>query len=178
MPLQPLLELRRGPQVEQLAGRGDVVERVRLIVQHDVIPHRQGDDEIDPGDGQQEHQVLVGILVGVGVVRVAAVAAHGQAVQLAHEVILKGGADDLLMVVQVFRADEADHRIDHERLVAAGQPVTAGLHRHLIAAVMRVRRQRGTLPRLEVHDVGPGGLALSGALAAGCSWCLIASTTG
>ena len=84
-------------------------------INDDVIPHRQGDDEIDPGDGQQEHQVLVGILVGVGVVRVAAVAAHGQAVQLAHEMVLKGGADDLLMVVQVFRADEADHRIDHER---------------------------------------------------------------
>ena len=99
MPLQPLLELRRGPQIEQLAHGGDVMEGIGLVIQHDIVAHRQGDDEIDPGDGQQEHQVLVGILVGVGVVRVAAVAAHGQAVQLAHEMVFKPGPDDLLMVV-------------------------------------------------------------------------------
>ena len=41
----------------------------------------------------------VGILIGVGMVRIAAVAAHRQAVQLAHEMVFKPGPDDLLMVI-------------------------------------------------------------------------------
>ena len=52
--------------------------------------------------------------------RIAAVTAHRQAVQLAHEVVLQPGAEDLPTVVEVLRADEADDGVDHERAEVCG----------------------------------------------------------
>ena len=75
------------------------MEGIGLVIQHDIVAHRQGDDEVHARGRQQDHEVLVGILIGVGMVRIAAVTAHRQAVQLAHEMVFKPGPDDLLMVV-------------------------------------------------------------------------------
>jgi hypothetical protein len=49
------------------------------------------------------------------VVGVADVAAHGQAEQLAAEVVFQAGADDLLAVVEILGADEADDGVDQQR---------------------------------------------------------------
>ena len=46
--------------------------------------------------------------------------------------VLEPGADDLLAVVEVFRADEADHGVDHERREGAGDGVGAHLDRLLV----------------------------------------------
>ena len=92
---------------------------------------------------------------------VAGVAAHGHAGQLAHKVILQTGADDLPRVVEVFRANEANHRVDQEGLIALGKAVAAGLHGHLVGAVMGLGGQLGALAGFKIEDVGP----LAGALA-------------
>lgn len=82
---------------------------------------------------------------------------------LARVGVADAGARDLFSVLQVLGADEADDAVQQERLVATGEAVGAGLHRHLVGAVVGVRRQRRALTGLEVHDVR----ALRRALAAG-----------
>jgi hypothetical protein len=94
------------------------VERRALVVEHHVVGAGNAHDEVDAGRAQQHEQRVHVVLVGLGVVGVADVAAHRHAEQLAAEVVFEPGADDLLAVVQVFRADEADHRVDQQRLVA------------------------------------------------------------
>jgi hypothetical protein len=95
-----------------------------------------------------------------GVVRVAGVAAHRDAGELAHEVVLEPGAGDLDRVVEVLGADEPDHGVDLVGVVALGEAVVAGLHDQLVGVVVRVGGQRGALPGLEVHVVGTGGVAV------------------
>jgi hypothetical protein len=90
------------------------VEGGALVVEHDVVSPGHADDEVDAGHPQQGQQGVHVVLVGLGVVGVADVAAHGQAQQLAAEVVLQPGADDLLAVVEVFRPDEADHRVHQQ----------------------------------------------------------------
>ena len=63
-------------------------------------------------------------------------------------------------VVQVFRPDEAHHRVDQEGLEPLGKAIAAGLHGHLIGIVMGVGTQFGTLPGLKIHNVGAFGGAL------------------
>jgi hypothetical protein len=53
------------------------------------------------GDAEQREQRVHIVLVGLGVIGVADIAAHRDAQQLAAEVVLQAGADDLLAVVQV-----------------------------------------------------------------------------
>jgi hypothetical protein len=77
--------------------------------------------------GEQHDQVLVRVLIGLGVVRVAAIDAHRDAGELAHEVVFEAGADDLAAVVEVFRADEADDGIDEERGRSAAPDRSYGL---------------------------------------------------
>ena len=93
------------------------------------------------------------VLVGLGVVGVADVAAHRHAEQLAAKMVFEPGANDLLAVVEVLGADEADDGVDEKRLERARHrigPRFAGL---LIDAVVRPGRQRATLSGLEIHDV-------------------------
>ncbi|KAI3488917.1 hypothetical protein L1887_46947 [Cichorium endivia] len=77
-----------------------VVEGGGLVVEHDVVGAGDAHDEVDPGHPEQGQQGVHVVLVGLGVVGVADVAAHGHAEQLAAEVVLEPGADDLLAVVQ------------------------------------------------------------------------------
>ena len=67
--------------------------------------------------------------------------------------VLETGAGDLLAVVEVFRADEADYAVDQQRREGAGDGVGARLDGLLIDAVMRVGGQRAALAGLEIHDV-------------------------
>ena len=41
------------------------MEGISLVIQHDIVAHRQGDDEVHARGRQQDHEVLVGILIGV-----------------------------------------------------------------------------------------------------------------
>ena len=84
---------------------------------------------MQPGGRQQKHEIVGGILVRGGVIGVADIAAHGQAQQFAHEVIFQAGADDLPLVVEIFRADEADDAVDEERIEGAGDAVGASFQR-------------------------------------------------
>src|SRR6516164_1221297 len=74
--------------------------------------------------------------------------------------ILKPGADDLLAVEEIFRADEADYRVDEERRERARHRVGARLERLLVDAVVRAGGKRAALPGLEVHHVVADGAAL------------------
>jgi len=91
---------------------------------------------------QQDGELFNVVLVGLHVVRVAGIAAHGDAGELAHEVVLQPGTHHLPRVIEVLRADEADDGVDEEGRKMPREAVAAGLHRHLITAVVRVRRQR------------------------------------
>ena len=77
--------------------------------------------------------------------------------------IFEAGADDLPLVVQIFRADEADHAVDQERIERARHAVGARLQRQLIDSVMRLGRERAALAGLEVHHLvaHPGDVALA-----------------
>ena len=136
------------------------MERGALVVQHDVVRAGNGDQEVDAGDRQQRHQRVHVVLVGLGMVGVADVDAHRHAQQLAAEMIFQSGADDLLAVIKIFRADEADHGVDQQRRKGPGNGIGAGLDGLLIDAVMGVGGQRRTLSRFEIHHVVADGAAL------------------
>ena len=69
--------------------------------------------------------------------------------------ILKPGADDLPLVVQILRADEADDAVDEERLERSRDSVCPRFERQLIDSVMRLRGQSAALAGFEVHHVIP-----------------------
>ena len=71
---------------------------------------------------------------------VADVDSHGQAQQLAHEMIFQPGTDDLALVEEVLRPDEAHHAVDQERVERPGDSVGSGLERELIDAVVSAGR--------------------------------------
>ena len=88
-------------------------------------------------------------------VRVADVASHRQPEQLGAEMVLKSRADDLLAVVEVLGADEADDRVHEQWLERTRHrvgPRLAGLHVH---PPVTAAGERAPLPRLEVHHVLP-----------------------
>jgi hypothetical protein len=84
------------------------VKAERTVAEHHVVTAGDGDDERAAGDSQQGQQVVEVVLDGLGVVGMADVHRHRQAQQLAAEVVLQAGAEDLLAVVQVLGPDEAD----------------------------------------------------------------------
>ena len=80
-----------------------------MAVGPSVLAGQAGSPEAVPSDGRagrSAQQVVHVVLVGFGVVGVADVAAHGQAQQLAAEVVFQRGAGDLLAVVQVLWPNE------------------------------------------------------------------------
>ena len=112
-----------------------------MIVQHHVVRARHGNQERHARDRQQGHQRVHVVLVGLGVVGVTDIDAHRHAHQLAAEVVLQPGANDLLAVIQVLRPDETDHAVDQQRLKRPSDSVGSGFHRLLIDTVMRICRQ-------------------------------------
>ena len=93
-------------------------------------------------------------------VGIADVAADRQPHQLAAEVILQTGADDLLTVVEIFRADKTDHRIDQQRIKMAGNGIGARFAGLLIDAVMRIGGEGASLAGFEIHHVVAEGAAI------------------
>ena len=109
-------------------------------MEHDVVRARHAHDVVDAGRAEQREQRVHVVLVRLGVVGVAHVAAHGQAQQLAAEMVFETGALNLLAVVQIFGTDEADDGVDQHRREVAGQPVRARFQSLLIDSVMGVGR--------------------------------------
>ncbi len=132
-----------------------------LVVEHHVVGTRNAHEIIAAGGGEQKHQVVGGVLIGDGVIGVADVAAHRESQQFPHEVIFQAGANDLALVVEIFRADEADNGVDEERIERTGNAIGARFQRQLVDAVMRVGGERASLPRFEIHHVvaAPGHIA-------------------
>ncbi len=108
---------------------------------------------------EQNGEVFNVVLVGFHVVRVARVAAHRHARELAHEMVFQPRALHLPRVVEILRADEADDGVDQKRRKMPRKAVAAGLHRYLIGAVVRVARELRALTRLKIHHVRPRGRA-------------------
>ncbi len=88
------------------------MERGALVIEHDIIRSGHTDQEGEPGGAQQGQQGVHIILIRFRVVGIADVAADRQAHQLAAEMILQPGANNLLAVVEILRTDKADHGID------------------------------------------------------------------
>ena len=142
-----------GFQSQHLPRVERVVKRSGLVVEHDVIRAGNTHDEGDARDAEQRQQDIHVILVGFGMVRVADIASHRDAEQLAAKVILQACADDLLAVVEVLGPDKSDDGIDEQRFEFSRYRISARFERLLIDAVMRVGRERAALTGLKIHDV-------------------------
>ena len=81
--------------------------------------------------------------------------------------VLEPGADDLPLVVEVLRPDEADDAVDQEWVERPRHAVGPGLERELVDAMVGAGRQGTPLPRLEVHRLlaDPGDIPASVMLA-------------
>ena len=115
---------------------------------------------VDSGDAEQREQTVHVVLVGLGVVRVADIATHGEAEKLSAEVIFETSAEDLLSVVEILRSNETDDGVDKHGSEAAGDGVGAGLERLLVDAVVGAGGKGAPLPGLEIHHVVAEGATL------------------
>ena len=133
-----------------------------LIIQHHIVRARNAHKIIAARCGQKHQKIVRGILIGRRVIRVADIAAHRQSQQLAHEMIFQAGANDLPLVVKIFRPDKSHDAVHEERMEHAGHAIGARFERKLIDSVMRFRRKSASLSRLEIHHVRalPGNVAL------------------
>ncbi|SKT85340.1 Uncharacterised protein [Mycobacteroides abscessus subsp. abscessus] len=138
------------------------MKRQTLITQHHIVGARNGDNEGHARRGKQDQQRIHVVLVGLGMIGVTDVDAHGQAKQLATEMVFQPGANDLLTVVEVFGSNESDDGVDQEGFQVTGHRVGPGLQGLLIdwftaGTQVSTRTQRGTLPRFQIHDVVTDG---------------------
>lgn len=74
--------------------------------------------------------------------------------------ILQAGADNLFTIVQIFRADKADHGVDQQRGEMTRYRIGARFAGLLIDAMMCVGRQTAALPGFEIHHVIAQGAAV------------------
>jgi len=123
--------------MEKFSRGESVVITGGLIVQHHVVRARNAHEIITARGGKKHQKIVRGILIGRGVVGVANVAAHRESQQLAHEMIFQAGANDLPLIVKIFRTDEAHDAIQEERVEHAGDAIGARFERELIDPVMR-----------------------------------------
>ena len=103
-----------------------------LVVQHHVVRTGNAHEIVAARRSQKQQQIVGRILIGGGVICVADIATHRQTEQLAHEMIFEPGADNLPLVVQIFRADEADNAVDQERIERSRHPICPRFQRQLI----------------------------------------------
>ena len=71
-------------------------------------------------------------------IRITAVTSHRHAGKLRHKMVLKPGPDDLFTVIEIFRPDKSDNRIDHKGSKLSGITITAGFHCYLVRAEMGI----------------------------------------
>ena len=67
--------------------------------------------------------------------------------------VFQSSADDLPLVVQILRTDEADDAVDEKRMEGAGDAIGARFERQLIDSVMRLGGKSAALAGFEVHHV-------------------------
>jgi hypothetical protein len=130
--VEPGFELGSGSEVEEAAEVERVVEGGALVVEHDVICSGDSHDVVDTGGAEHGEERVHIVLIGFGVVGVADVAAHGEAEELAAEVIFEAGAEDLLAIVEIFRADEAYDCVDEHGVEVTGHSVGTGFEGLLV----------------------------------------------
>src|ERR1700726_3575570 len=77
--------------------------------------------------------------------------------------ILKSSADDLPLVIQILRPDEADNAVDEERVERPRNSISPRFQRQLIDSVMCLRGKSATLAGFEIHRMiaCPADIALS-----------------
>src|SRR5579862_7649668 len=75
--------------------------------------------------------------------------------------IFKSGTNDLPLVVEVFRTDEAHYAVHEKGIESASDAISTSLERQLIDPVMGLRGERAALARLEIHDVVSNPLDLA-----------------
>ena len=131
----------------------------RLVVEHDVVGAGHAHDEIDACHAEQGQDRIHVVLVGLGVVGVANVDTHRQPEQLAAAMVLQRGTQDLLAVVKIFGADEADDRIDQQRPELPGDAIGAAFEGLLVDAVVGAGRQCRALAGFEIQRVAADGAA-------------------
>ena len=81
-------------------------------------------------------------MISFGVIGVADVAADRQSEKFAAKVVLESRANNLLAVVKILWANEANDCIDEQRRKLRRYPVSARFESLLIDAMMRVCRER------------------------------------
>ncbi len=118
--LQPFLKLRRTLQSQRLAHIKCVMERCRLVVEHDVVGTRNTHNEVHTSRPKQCQQNIHVVLIGFRVVGITNVATHRDAEQLAAEVVLKPRTDDLFAVVEILGSNKPDDGIDEQWLEFSG----------------------------------------------------------
>ena len=171
--VEPGFKLWSGAEAEGAAEVEGVVEAGALVVEHDVVGSGDAHDVVDAGGSEEGEEGVHVVLIGLSVVGVADVAAHGEAEEFAAEVIFKGGAGDLFAVVEVFRADEADDGVDEHGMEVAGYGVGAGLEgllvdEGIVGAVVGVGGECRALAGFKIQDVaacravGAGGAPVEG----------------
>src|ERR1700704_1134265 len=137
---------------EATRGQGVVIAG-GLVIEHHVVGARNAHEVVAACGRQEQQQVVGGVLVGGGVIRVADVATHRQAKQLAHEMVFQSSADDLPFVVQILGPDEAYDTVDEKRLEGARDSVGSRFEGKLIDSVMRLGGESAALTCFEVHQV-------------------------
>ena len=129
------------------------MKRGALVVQHDVVRPRHAHDEVAASHAEQSQEHVHVVLISLGMVGVANVAAHRQAQQLAAKMVFESGTDDLFAVVQILGADEADDAVDQQRIEGPRYCIGARLAGLLIDAVVCIGGQGTALPGFKIHHV-------------------------
>ena len=130
--VEPCFELGGWTQVEEAAEVECIVEGGALVVEHDVVCAGDAHDVVDSGGAEHGEECVHVVLVGLGVVGVADVAAHGETEEFAAEVVFEACAQDLFTVVEVFGADETDDCVDEHGVEVAGYGIGAGFEGLLV----------------------------------------------
>src|SRR6267378_510094 len=86
-------------------------------------------------------------------IRVADIAAHRQPEELAHKVIFETRANDLPLIVKIFRTDEADNTVHQERIKRTRNGVRTRFQSQLIDSMMSSGGECASLPRFKIHDI-------------------------
>ena len=73
--------------------------------------------------------------------------------------VFEAGAEDLLAVVKILGADEADYGVDQHGAIATGDRIGARLQCLLVDSMMGIGGEAAALASLEVHDVVTTGFA-------------------
>ena len=125
-----------------------------LVHQHTVIAFRNPHNVVAACRHQKRCQVFNIVLVRLHMVGIACVAAHRNTGQFTHKMVFQTCAGNLFGVVEIFRSDEANHRIHQERIVFLCKSIASCFHGYLVPAVMSFGRKFRTLSCLEIHNVG------------------------